>query len=125
MAKIQAKTETNKGARIVGKSLTKNVRCGPRKVKMVVDLIRYKTAGEALDLLTFTQRPSAVPYVQRALKAAVASAAQVHPEPEKLVIGEAIVNTAPMMKRIRPASMGRAVRVRKRQTHLFLALTEA
>ncbi|CAN5377499.1 50S ribosomal protein L22 [soil metagenome] len=124
MNKIKVKVETANGKAIVGKSQTRNIRCAPRKVKLVVDLIRNKTVGNALDILTFTHRPSATPYVIRALKAAAASAAQKHPEPDSLVIGEAIVNCAPMLKRIRPASMGRAVRVRKRQTHLFLALTE-
>lgn len=125
MAKIQRKLFTNNGKRIVGKSLTKNVRCAPRKTRLVVDLIRNKSADQALEILAFTHRPSAVPYVTAALKAAIASAAQNHPEPVNLIITEAIVNEATTMKRIRPASMGRAVRVRKRQSHIFLALTEA
>lgn len=125
MSKINAKEVTNTGKRIVGKSLTRYVRCSARKVRLVVDLIRNKQAGEALDILAFTHRPSAVPFVTRALKAAIASAGQTHPEPEALRVGEAIVNDAPQIKRIRPASMGRAVRVRKRNSHIFLALTES
>lgn len=124
MAKIQAKVETNNGKNIIGKSLTRHIHCSPRKIRLVVDLIRNKKAGDALGILAFTQRPSAVPYVERALKAAIASAGQNHPSPENLTVGECIVNAGVMMKRMRPASMGRAVRVRKRQTHLFLALTE-
>lgn len=112
------------GEEIIGKAITRFVRCAPRKVRLVVDLIRNKKAGEALEILQFTQRPSAVPFVFRTLKAAIASAAERHPEPETLVIREAIVDEAPMIKRIRPASMGRAVRVRKRNSHIFLALTE-
>jgi large subunit ribosomal protein L22 len=124
MRKTNDKDYTNKGERIVGKSMTRYARCAPRKVRLVVDLIRNKRAGEALDILAFTQRPSAVPYVLNALKAAIASAGEKFPEPTNLVIGEAIVDDAPMIKRIRPASMGRAVRVRKRNSHIFLALTE-
>lgn len=123
MASVK-KTTTNQGKAILGKSLTRNVRCSPRKVRLVVDLIRSKKAGDALNILAFTQRPSAVPYVTRALKAAIASARDVHPDPESLFVGEAIVDDAPMIKRIRPASMGRAVRVRKRNSHIYLALTE-
>lgn len=118
------KESTNKGQPIIGRSLTRNVRCSPRKIRMVVNLIRNKRADEALTILQFTQRPSAVPFVERALKAAIASARDVSGEPEKLFIGEAIVDDAPMMKRMRPASMGRAVRVRKRNSHIFLALTQ-
>jgi large subunit ribosomal protein L22 len=117
------KERTNQGKAIIGRSLARFVRCSPRKVRLVVDLIRNKKAGEALAILAFTQRPSAVPFVERALKAAIASARDVHPEPESLTIGEAIVDEAPMLKRIRPASMGRAVRVRKRNSHIYLALT--
>ncbi len=124
-AGLKKHTETARGKRILGKSLTRYVRCAPRKVRLVVDLIRGKAAGDALIILQFTQRPSAVPYVTRALKAAIASAKEVHPEPETLLVSEAIVDEAPMMKRTRPASMGRAVRVRKRQSHIFLALAES
>jgi large subunit ribosomal protein L22 len=123
-AGLSKKTETSKGQPIVGKSMTRFVRCAPRKVRLVVDLIRGKSAGEALEILEFTQRPSAVPFVKNALKAAIASAGEVHPEPMELTVAEAIVDEAPMMKRIRPASMGRAVRIRKRQSHIFLALAE-
>ncbi|MBI1292737.1 50S ribosomal protein L22 [bacterium] len=124
MSKINHKTVTNTAKPIVGKSLTRFARCSARKVRLVVDLIRNKNAGEALTILAYTQRPSAVPFVLRGLKAAIASAGQNHPEPTNLIVGEAIVNDAPMIKRIRPASMGRAVRVRKRNSHIFLALTE-
>ncbi len=118
------KTKTNDGREIQGKSLARFVRCSARKARIVMDLIRGKTAGEALEILQFTQRPSAVPYVRRSLLAAIASARETHPQPESLVIGEALVDDAPMIKRIRPASMGRAVRIRKRQCHIQIALTE-
>ncbi len=118
------KTLTNDGREIRGKSLARFVRCSARKARYVVDAIRGKTAGEALEILQFNQRPSAVPYVRRSLLAAIASAREVHPHPESLIIGEAIVNDAPMIKRIRPAAMGRAVRIRKRQCHIQIALVE-
>jgi large subunit ribosomal protein L22 len=122
--KLKHRYNTNDGREIIGRSLTRFARCSPRKVRLVVDTIRNKTVAEALEILQFTQRPSAVPYVTKALKAAVASAREFNSTPEELVIGEAIVNEAPTMKRIRPASMGRATRVRKRQSHIFLGLTE-
>lgn len=124
-AALKKKQETSTGKPIIGKALSRHVHCAPRKVRLVVDLIRGKSAGEALEILMFTHRPSAVPYVERALKAAIASAAERHPEPNNLIIEEAQVNEGVTMKRIRPASMGRAVRVRKRQSHIFLALAEA
>ncbi len=123
-AGLSKKKETAKGQPIVGKSMTRFVRVAPRKVRLVADVIRGKTVGEALETLEFMHRPSAVPAMTKALKAAVASASEVHPQPENLVVAEAIIDEAPMLKRIRPAAMGRAVRIRKRQSHIFLALAE-
>ena len=122
--KMKYRYETNDGRKIVGRSLTRYVRCAPRKVRFVIDAIRDKRVDEAQEILAYTMKPSAAPAVSKALKAAVDSAKDVHPEPESLVVGEAIVNDAPMLKRIRPAAMGRAVRIRKRQSHIFLGLTE-
>lgn len=123
MQKLQKHTTTQDGMPIVAKTLARYVRCSPRKLRFVADEIRYKTAGEALELLDFTHRPSAVPHLRKALVAAMNAAKDYYPEPSELVIGELIINDAPMMKRIRAASMGRAVRIRKRQSHIFLALT--
>lgn len=118
------KFTTNNGKRIVGQSTSRYVRCSPRKIRLIADMIRNKPVAEAFRILAFTQRPSAVPFVVRALKAAAASARDVAAEPENLLVGELIIDDAPQMKRTRPASMGRAVRVRKRQSHIFLGLTE-
>lgn len=123
-AGLMKKKETQDGRPILGKSIARYVRVAPRKARIVIDLIREKPVYEALEILEFTQRPSAVPFVQRALKAAVASAGEVHPEPQNLIVAEAIVDEAPMMKRIRAASMGRAVRIRKRASHIYIALAE-
>ncbi len=117
-------TQTASGKKIIGKSLSRYVRCAPRKVRLVADLIRGKSVEEAYEILAFTQRPSAQPYVLKTVKAAVASAGEFHPEPETLYIEEIIIDEAPMIKRIRPASMGRAVRIRKRNSHIYVALTE-
>ena len=127
MAKMQTKEYTNDGKAILGKALARYGRTAPRKIALVADLIRRKPVLEALEILQFTQRPSAVPFITRALKAAIASANQKSGREDysdSLVIGEIIVNTAPMLKRTRAASVGRATRIRKRQTHLFVALTE-
>lgn len=124
-AGLMKRQETARGHRILGKAIQRYVRCAPRKVRLVADLIRGKSAGEGLEILAFTQRPSAVPFVTNALKAAMASASEVHPQPENLVIEEIIIDEAPMIKRIRPASMGRAVRVRKRNSHIYVALADS
>lgn len=124
MMKLQKHETTARGEVIQGKCMVKYVHTSARKVRLVADLIRGKSVAQAREILSFTQRPSAVPHVLKALKAAEAAASERVGNTDELVVSEIIVNDAPMMKRIRPASMGRAVRVRKRQSHIFLALTK-
>ena len=115
---------TQDGRRVVSKSITRYVHCAPRKMAIIADMIRDKPVVEALEILQFTHRPSAIPFVERTLKSAIANAQNIAPDPYELVVGEIRVETAPMLKRIRPASMGRAVRVRKRMSHISILLTE-
>ncbi len=116
--------DTADGRKVISRSETYYVHCAPRKMALVAKLIRNKPVVEALEALQFTHRPSAVPYVERTLRSAIANAENLTPEPMALVVGEVLVEGAPMMKRIRPASMGRAVRIRKRLSHIKIKLTE-
>lgn len=115
--------ETQDGREVVSRAHTRFIHCSARKVALVANLIRNKPVSVALETLKFTQRPSAVPFVERTLLSAIANAENLTPEPNALVVGEIRVEGAPMMKRIRPASMGRAVRVRKRLSHISILLT--
>lgn len=114
---------TPNGREIVSRSSVRNAHVAPRKVAIVAREIRNKPVGEALDILRYMHRPSAVPLVQKTLLSAVANAENLTPDPYELVVGEIRVEGAAMMKRIRPASMGRAFRVRKRLSHLHIVLT--
>ena len=101
-------------------------RVAPRKMRLVADLLRGKTVGEALNILKFTRRPSAVPHVERLLKSAVANARQNNiTEPEQLLVGSIMVDSGPMAKRFRPRAYGRAARIRKRSSHLTMVLTHS
>ncbi len=72
-----------------------------------------------------THKPSACPAVIQVLKSAVANAKQAdHPNPESLVVATAFADGAMMLKRLRPAPMGRGVRVRKRTCHITIRLNE-
>ncbi len=118
------KETTVQGDPIVASAHARFVRATPRKVRLVADQVRYKTVGEALEILQFLHRPSATPHVRRAILSAAKNAEMIHPEPENLVIGELQVDGGPMMKRIRPRAMGRAARIRKRSCHIHVFLTE-
>jgi len=95
----------------------------PRKMRLVVDLIRGINADKAMEILHF-QPKHAAKDAMKVLRSAIANvlnneeASRV--EPSQLYVKEAFVNNGPMAKRILPAPMGRAYRVRKRSNHLTI-----
>lgn len=96
-----------------------------RKARLVLDLIRGKRVADAMAILSVTHKPSAAPAVMQVLKSAVANARQADvAEPENLVVKTAFADGAMMLKRMRPAPMGRGVRVRKRTCHITIRLDE-
>lgn len=121
---IAAGEKTRDGRSIVSRATARHIHCTPRKLRLVVDLIRNKTCAEALETLRFTHRPSAVPFVERLLKSAMANAVNKVAVPSELVVGEAIVEAGRMDKRRSYAPMGRAVPIRKRRAHVHIRLTE-
>jgi len=123
--KQSAIARTQDGREVVSRAHARFIHCAPRKVALVADQIRNRPVSAALEMLEYLHRPSAVPYVKAALKSAAANAEDTAPDPMELIVGEIRVETAPMLKRIRPASMGRAVRVRKRLSHITIMLTNA
>jgi large subunit ribosomal protein L22 len=95
-----------------------------RKARLVVDLIRGKSVSEALTILENLHKPSACPAVKNVLKSAAANAGIEDILADSThYVSAAFVDGAPMMKRMRPAPMGRGVRVRKRLCHITIRLS--
>ena len=106
------------------KAVAKQVRIAPRKVRLVIDLIRGKEAGEAVSILRHTPKKSS-PVVEKLLNSAIANAEHNYEmEPDNLVISKAYVDEGVTLKRFRPRAMGRASRINKRTSHITLVLTE-
>lgn len=106
------------------KAHANHIRIAPRKVRLVIDLIRGKQVGEAIAILRNTPR-SASPVVEKLLNSAIANAEHNHSlDVNKLVVAEAYVNQGPTMKRIRPRSQGRAFKILKRTSHITLVVSE-
>ncbi|MGM9623048.1 50S ribosomal protein L22 [Butyricicoccus sp.] len=102
----------------------RNVRIAPRKVKVVCDLIRGKSAAEANAIMMNTPK-AASELLVKLLKSAVANAENNHNmDPEKLYVAEVSVSPGPVLKRIRPRAHGRAFRILKRTSHITLVLKE-
>ncbi len=99
-------------------------RISSRKVKTVIDLIRNKTALEALAILKFTPK-AASELVEKLLKSAIANAENnFGMDAEKLYVSEIFANQGPTLKRVRPRAQGRAFRIRKRTSHITVVLKE-
>jgi large subunit ribosomal protein L22 len=99
----------------------------PRKARMVIDLVRGRSATEALQLLDFTQKAGA-PFVKKLLSSALANAQVKRPgvDVDSLYVSRASVDQAPNshMRRWRPRAMGRATQVSKGMSHIHLELDE-
>lgn len=96
----------------------------PRKVRLVLGLIRGLPAGEAEVRLRFVRKDAALP-VLKLLKSAMANAEHNFKlEADKLYIKTATADGGPVLKRSRPRAMGRGVIIRKRTTHINLILSD-
>ena len=99
-------------------------RISPRKARLVADLVRGMKVDSALDLLRFTPKKGAKiirKVVQSALDNASRSAGV---DEDRLYISRITVDEGPTLKRWTPRAMGRATRIRKRTSHICVAVTE-
>lgn len=106
------------------KAIAKSVRIAPRKVRLVVDLIRGKDVGQAISILRHTQR-GASPVVEKVLNSAIANAEHNYElDPENLIISEIYVGEGATLKRFRPRAQGRASSINKRTSHITVVVAE-
>ncbi len=106
------------------KAVAKYVRIAPRKVRVVMDLIRGKNVAEAFAILKFTPKVGA-DAIEKVLKSAVANAENnFDMNVDKLFISTAFVDQGPTMKRIHPRSRGQAFKILKRSSHITIAVEE-
>lgn len=103
----------------------RNVRIAPRKMQLVVELIRGKRVGNALNILKFQSKAGA-PMVEKLLFSAIANWENNNPdasvEDADLFVKEVYVTQGKTLKRFRPAPQGRAHRIRKRSNHVTLVV---
>ena len=106
------------------KAIARTVRIAPRKVRLVVDLIRGKQVGEAVAILRHTPK-AASPVVEKVLKSAVANAEHNYElDINNLVVSEIFVDEGPTLKRFRPRAKGRASAINKRTSHITIVVSE-
>ena len=100
------------------------IRIAPRKVQIVLDLIRNQPADKAMAILKYTPKAACEP-LMKLLKSAMANAENNNGmKAENLYVAECYANKGPTMKRIRPRAQGRAYRIEKRMSHITIVLDE-
>ncbi len=107
------------------KATHKYIGSSPRKMRLVIDMIRGKSVDQALEILHFSSK-HASKSAEKILRSAVANLMNkdenVKHEISDLYVKEVYVNQGPTLKRIMPAPMGRAYRIRKRSNHLTIVV---
>jgi large subunit ribosomal protein L22 len=102
-------------------------RISPRKARVIADLVRGRDAGEALQLLDFTRKSGAV-FLKKVIQSALANAKVKRPsiDVDGLFISKATVDQGPSshLRRWRPRAMGRATRIAKGVSHIYIELDE-
>jgi large subunit ribosomal protein L22 len=106
------------------RAFAKTIRTSARKLNLVAQLIRGKTAGDALASLAFCERRVARE-VKRVLEAAIANAENNHQlDVDRLVVSEASVGRAMVMKRFHTRGRGRSARIEKPFSNLTVIVRE-
>ncbi len=106
------------------KAMARTIRIAPRKVRLVLDLIRGKDVQEAIAILKLTNK-EASPVVEKVLMSAIANAEHNYDmDIDNLMIKEAFANEGPTLKRFRPRAQGRASKINKRTSHIHVTVVE-
>ena len=102
----------------------RRARIAPRKVQIVLDLIRNKPVDMAMAILKATPK-SACEYLEKLLKSAIANAENNNNmNKDNLYVSECFVCPGPTLKRIMPRAQGRAFQILKRSSHVTIVLKE-
>ncbi|MBI4186233.1 MAG: 50S ribosomal protein L22 [Chloroflexi bacterium] len=106
------------------RAVAKDTGISPRKVRLLVDMVRGKKVEEALALLKFTPTPTAL-VVAKAIKSAAANAENNYQiSPAELKIVSIFADGARSLKRFRARSRGRASPILKRSSHITVVVSE-
>lgn len=102
----------------------KNAKVGTQKARLVADAVRGKDVNEAIRVLTFMPKKSAV-LVKKLIESAVANAEDKKViDVDNLYVKTITVDQGPSMKRFMPRAQGRASMIRKKMSHINVILDE-
>ncbi len=102
------------------------IRMSPRKIRRVLETVKGKNVEDAINILHFTAKAAASP-LEKAIRSAVANlmnAEGAHGDTAQYIVKRASVDGGPTMRRFRAGPMGRAMRLRKRTSHITVIVGE-
>jgi large subunit ribosomal protein L22 len=109
------------------RAINRYVGTSPRKMRLVIDLIRGRGVDEALTMLHFAPKHAART-AEKVLRSAISNYQNKEEsgrvDTATLYVKEAYVDVGPTLKRISPAPMGRAYRIRKRSNHVTITVAQ-
>jgi large subunit ribosomal protein L22 len=106
------------------RAILKNYRQSPRKARLVADLVRGKKVDDAVTILSFATKRSALP-LQKLLASALANAKNLSLSTENLIVKEIKVDAGSTLYRRRPRSRGMSNPIRKRTSQVSVILEES
>lgn len=110
---------------VEARAINRYIGSSPRKMRLVIDLIRGKSVDEAIRILHFSPK-HASKVAEKVLRSAVANLQNkdegARLDPADMVVKEVFVDGGMSMKRILPAPMGRAFRMKKRSNHVTIVV---
>ena len=100
-------------------------RIGPRKARLVMDMVRGRDVDAAITMLQFSKQRAAV-MIEKVIRSAVANASEQSAAPSRqtLFVAEARVDAGPVIKRFQPKDRGKAYPINKRTSHLVVTVDE-
>jgi large subunit ribosomal protein L22 len=98
-------------------------RISPRKARLLSDLIRGKSAAEALSILSFSKKRAAI-MVAKVLKSAIANADEKGADVSDLYVNASFCDGGPIMKRFMPKDRGKSYAIMKRTSHITVSVAE-
>jgi large subunit ribosomal protein L22 len=106
------------------KAISKDTGVSPRKMRLIVGMVKGKKVEEALNILRFAPTSNAV-IVAKTIKSAAANAENnFQMTPSELKIVKITADEARMLKRFRPRARGRANQILKRSSHITVVVSE-
>ena len=106
------------------KAQLRYLRMAPRKVRLVTDAIKGKSASIAETQLKFLEKSAALP-VRKLLRSAMANAKHnFNITPDQLMVKTVRVDKGPTLKRFMPRARGMASPIHKHMSHIILVLSE-